>query len=141
MGQNPAVRTFTAAVVVAVIAIVGMRAQPVSTPPSFARVEAAILDEMQKAGIPGAAVALVVGDRVVWTKGFGVANVETGAPVAPDTLFQIGSVTKSFTAAPLMAAVPSLLTPALLSTTVFPHFAAPAPTFQSDGQDRPPRSI
>ena len=104
MGQNPAVRTFTAAVVVAVIAIVGMRAQPVSTPPSFARVEAAILDEMQKAGIPGAAVALVVGDRVVWTKGFGVANVETGAPVAPDTLFQIGSVTKSFTAAALLTA-------------------------------------
>ena len=32
-------------------------------------------------------------------RGFGVANVETGVPVTPDTLFQIGSVTKTFTAA------------------------------------------
>lgn len=63
-----------------------------------------MLDEMQKAGIPGAAVAVVVGDRVVWTKGFGVANAETQAPVTADTLFQIGSVTKSFTAAALLTA-------------------------------------
>jgi len=47
----------------------------------------------------------------------------------------------SCSAAPLMAGVPSPFTPTLLGTTVFPHFAAPAPTFQSDGQDRPPRSI
>ncbi|MBX3620782.1 MAG: hypothetical protein KF891_12465 [Rhizobacter sp.] len=47
----------------------------------------------------------------------------------------------SCSAAPLMAVAPSVLTPTLLGTTVFPHFAAPAPTFQSDGQDRPPRSI
>lgn len=47
----------------------------------------------------------------------------------------------SCSAAPLMGAVPSVLTPTLAGITVFPHFAAPAPTFQSDGQDRPPRSI
>ena len=47
----------------------------------------------------------------------------------------------SCSAAPLMGAVPAVLTPTLAGTTVFPHFAAPAPTFQSDGQDRPPRSI
>jgi CubicO group peptidase (beta-lactamase class C family) len=59
---------------------------------------------MAKAGIPGAAVAVVVGDTVVWARGFGVANAETGAPVTPDTLFQIGSVTKSFTAAAILTA-------------------------------------
>lgn len=59
---------------------------------------------MQKAGIPGAAVAVVVGDTVVWSRGFGVANVETGTPVTPDTLVQIGSMTKSFTAAALLTA-------------------------------------
>lgn len=46
----------------------------------------------------------------------------------------------SCAAAPLMGAVPAVLTPPLAGTTVFPHFAAPVPTFQSDGQDRPPRS-
>ena len=45
-----------------------------------------------------------VGRPVVWTRGFGVANVETGAPVTPDTLFQIGSATKMFTAAAILSA-------------------------------------
>lgn len=80
------------------------RAQTRGAVDVFASAETAIRAEMQKAGIPGAAVAVVVGDRVVWTKGFGVANVETGAPVTPDTLFQIGSITKSFTAAALLSA-------------------------------------
>ncbi len=46
----------------------------------------------------------MVDDTVVWTRGFGVANADTGAPVTPDTLFQIGSVTKSFTAAARLTA-------------------------------------
>lgn len=87
---------------ISVAAAVSLPAQPAQ--PAFAKAEAAIQAEMQKAGIPGAAVAVVVGDRVVWTKGFGVANAETQAPVTPDTLFQIGSVTKSFTAAALLSA-------------------------------------
>ena len=70
----------------------------------LAAADAAVRAEMEKAGIPGAAVAVVVGDTVVWSRGFGVANAETGAPVSPDTLFQIGSVTKSFTAAALLTA-------------------------------------
>jgi CubicO group peptidase (beta-lactamase class C family) len=76
--------------------------QAVSDP--FAQAEHAIRAEMTQAGIPGAAVAVVVGDRVMWTRGFGVANAETGTPVTPDTLFQIGSITKSFTAAAMLSA-------------------------------------
>lgn len=94
--------TLAFAVVAALLAT--LKAQPEQSRPSFARAEAAMLDEMKKAGIPGAAVAVVVGDRVVWTRGFGVANVETQAPVTADTLIQIGSVTKSFTAAALLTA-------------------------------------
>ena len=88
-----------------VAALTGPRvvAQPAATEP-FARAEAAIRAEMQKAGIPGAAVAVVVGDRVVWAQGLGLANVETGAAVTADTLFQIGSMTKSFTAAAVLTA-------------------------------------
>ncbi|MGE0811922.1 MAG: serine hydrolase domain-containing protein [Vicinamibacterales bacterium] len=74
------------------------------TASDFAAAESAIRDLAQKAGIPGAAVAVVAGDRVVWTAGVGVANVETGAPVTPDTLFQIGSITKTFTAAAVLSA-------------------------------------
>jgi CubicO group peptidase (beta-lactamase class C family) len=71
---------------------------------AVAKAETAIADAFAKSGSPGAAVAVVVGDQVVWTKGFGVANAETGAPVTADTLFQIGSVTKTFTAAALLSA-------------------------------------
>lgn len=74
-----------------------------AAPDPFERAEPAVRAEMEKAGIPGAAIAIVV-DDTVWARGFGVANAETGAPVTPDTLFQIGSVTKPFTAAAILAA-------------------------------------
>jgi CubicO group peptidase (beta-lactamase class C family) len=45
-----------------------------------------------------AALAIVSGDTVVFTKGFGVADIETDAPVERDMLFQIGSTTKMFVA-------------------------------------------
>ena len=61
---------------------------------ALVKAESAIAAEFAKSGAPGAAVAVVVGAEVVWARGFGVANAETGAPVTPDTLFQIGSVTK-----------------------------------------------
>ncbi|HZE14604.1 MAG TPA: serine hydrolase domain-containing protein, partial [Mycobacterium sp.] len=53
----------------------------------------------------GLAIALVDGPRVVWTKGFGYADVAAGKRVTPDTVFHIGSVTKTFTAAAVMQLV------------------------------------
>ncbi len=85
------------------LAVAQVVAQP-AAPEPFARAEAAIRAEMQKAGIPGAAIAVVVNDRVAWVRGFGVANSDTGTPVTPDSLFQIGSVTKTFTAAAILSA-------------------------------------
>jgi CubicO group peptidase (beta-lactamase class C family) len=48
-------------------------------------------------GVPGAAVCLVTGNRVVLAKGYGVRN-DAGDPVTESTLFGIGSLTKSLTA-------------------------------------------
>lgn len=48
--------------------------------------------------VPGMAVAVVDDRGVVHTAGFGVADVQTGAPVTTDTQFYIASATKSFTA-------------------------------------------
>lgn len=50
-------------------------------------------------GTPGMAVAIVVGDKTVYAKGFGVREVGGSDPVTPETLFQIGSISKSFTSA------------------------------------------
>jgi len=48
-------------------------------------------------GIPGLAIAIVLGDSVVYAKAFGVRDLESNAPVTTHTMFRIGSSTKAFT--------------------------------------------
>ena len=69
----------------------------------FREFEKTVSSEMAETNTPGAAVAIVRGDHVVYAKGFGVSNVETGSPVTPDMLFRAGSVTKMLTAAVLVS--------------------------------------
>src|SRR5260221_5537266 len=64
----------------------------------FAEVESTIKDLMSLYDVPGASIALVQNDKVIYAKGFGARNTKTGAQVTENTLFAIGSVTKSFTA-------------------------------------------
>lgn len=49
------------------------------------------------AEVPGVAVAIVQGGKVVFEKGFGVREKGSDAPITPETLFMIGSTTKSLT--------------------------------------------
>jgi len=69
----------------------------------YRELEQVVLAELKETGTPGAAVAIVSRDRVVYARGFGVSNVETGAPVTPDMLFRIGSITKMLTATALVS--------------------------------------
>ena len=54
---------------------------------------------MHDGRVPGLAVGIVQNGQAVYVKGFGVRDIATGQPVTPDTLFDIGSCTKAFTAA------------------------------------------
>lgn len=54
------------------------------------------------ARIPGAAIAVTVGDRIAWHDTFGQADVAARKPVTAHTRFRIGSVTKLLTAAALL---------------------------------------
>ena len=72
------------------------------TQPDFSALEQTIADELKATHTPGAALGIVRGDRLIYAKGFGTANVESGAPVTPDMLFRLGSTTKMFTAAALV---------------------------------------
>jgi len=47
--------------------------------------------------VAGFAVAVVKGDQVIYSKGFGYRDLENKKPVTPNTLFAIGSSTKAFT--------------------------------------------
>lgn len=53
-----------------------------------------ILDRMKFYNVPGVGVAVFHNHRVVWSKGYGVADVETGDPVTEKTIFVAGSVSK-----------------------------------------------
>ncbi len=48
--------------------------------------------------VPGAVLAIVRGEDVIFARGFGLADVEKKTPVTPETRFFIGSTTKAFTA-------------------------------------------
>jgi beta-lactamase class C len=60
-------------------------------------VAAAVTPAMAKYRIPGMAVGLTVAGKT-YVFDYGVASLETRKPVTRDTLFEIGSVTKTFTA-------------------------------------------
>lgn len=51
--------------------------------------------------IPGISIAVGVGGQVVWSEGFGFADLEHRVRVTPETRFRIGSISKSLTAAAL----------------------------------------
>ncbi|HEX4200034.1 MAG TPA: serine hydrolase domain-containing protein, partial [Chthoniobacterales bacterium] len=69
-------------------------------PQSFA--ESWLERTRERTRAPGLVLVLVRGDNVVGSAAIGVANQETGQPMTPTTLFRIGSVTKSFTAAAVL---------------------------------------
>ncbi|MFZ3051397.1 serine hydrolase [Methanothrix sp.] len=53
---------------------------------------------MKDRQVPGMAVAVVRGNETIYLKGFGVRKINSTDPVTPNTIFQIGSTTKGFTA-------------------------------------------
>ncbi|HKS26004.1 MAG TPA: serine hydrolase [Thermoanaerobaculia bacterium] len=55
------------------------------------------VDELRQAlHIPGMSAIIVQNQKVLWTRGFGYADVENRVPATPDTLYHIASVTKTF---------------------------------------------
>lgn len=71
---------------------------------AFRRLREVISDSMRKLGIPGVAVG-VISDDQEFSAGFGVTNVDHPLPVDADTLFQVGSTTKTFTGTAVMRLV------------------------------------
>ncbi len=49
---------------------------------------------MEEFGVPGVSVAVIHDFAIHWAKAYGVADVETGAPVDVETMFQAASISK-----------------------------------------------
>jgi CubicO group peptidase (beta-lactamase class C family) len=58
--------------------------------------------KMREHNIKGMSIALVDDQDIVWASGFGLADVEKEIPVTRETIFQIGSTSKLFTALAVM---------------------------------------
>jgi len=57
-----------------------------------------IIESVYKPGEPGATVLVAKNGKVVYRKAFGMANLELNVPMKPEMVFEIGSITKQFTA-------------------------------------------
>jgi serine beta-lactamase-like protein LACTB len=56
-------------------------------------------------GTPGLSAALVIGETVVWSRGFGWADLEASAPATPASVFRIASISKPITATAVLQLV------------------------------------
>jgi CubicO group peptidase (beta-lactamase class C family) len=74
------------------------------TTPDFKPLEEQVMAAMERLHVPGVAVGISHG-RAEYSAGFGVTNVDHPLPVDADTLFQIGSTTKTVTATAVMRLV------------------------------------
>jgi D-alanyl-D-alanine carboxypeptidase len=102
---HPVVRALGASLITLVLAAASLAAQT----PSRARIQAVAdslaADALANGPIAGLAIAVVRGRDTLVMKGYGYADLENDVPVTPQTVFQIGSVTKQFTSAAVMQLV------------------------------------
>lgn len=66
------------------------------------KLEAFIFEQLAATHLPGLSAAVVRDGDVIWARGFGFRDLAAGLPATPDTLYGIGSVTKSFTTLAIM---------------------------------------
>ena len=89
-------RLLAASVVSITISCVAMSDSVSAT--DFRSTDALMLRLMAVYNIPGAVLALIKDHRIVLAKGYGYRDLTTRAPVTTATLFNVGSISKSFTA-------------------------------------------
>lgn len=104
-------RTRTAAVAVVVAVVLGLPCSPAAAggqdpvPMAAAELDRVIEQRMREGGMVGVGAAIIVDKHLAWTKGYGFADRERAIAFTPDTVMNIGSISKTVTGAALMRAV------------------------------------
>lgn len=70
--------------------------------PQLAAFDAAMTNLLSTYGIPGGQMALTYQGRLVYNRGFGMADVASQTPVQPNSVFRIASISKPITAVAIM---------------------------------------
>ncbi len=85
------------------ILLCGLQASLFSQPRSEAvtRARSIIADSLRASRTPGVSVTVVQRGEIVWSEGFGFADLEQQVPVTPHTKFRVGSVSKALTSVAL----------------------------------------
>lgn len=68
-------------------------------------IESIIEKKMNESGTVGLGAAIIVNKKVVWIKAYGYADKDNKVPFTPNTIINIGSISKTFTGVSLMQAV------------------------------------
>src|SRR6201987_724326 len=61
-----------------------------------------VFADVAKPGSPGCALAVARGGRIIYENGYGLANIEENVSITPQSVFDIGSTSKQFTAASIL---------------------------------------
>jgi CubicO group peptidase (beta-lactamase class C family) len=81
------------------------RAQTAAPTDTITRVVDKLFDAWRTTDSPGCALGVSRNGRTVYERGYGMANLETGTPITPTSIFHVASVSKQFTAMAIMLLV------------------------------------
>ncbi|MEX0298064.1 MAG: serine hydrolase domain-containing protein [Kordiimonas sp.] len=87
------------------LAVFTLTSESAATVPSEAQIDIAVNTVMQRQGGVGSAVIVLKDGKPLFSKGYGFSNLEHKVPVSPETVFQVGSIGKMFTATGVMLLV------------------------------------
>lgn len=68
----------------------------------FKKIDSFLQLQVNTQNIPGIAIAITIGDQIIYKNGFGVASISTGKPLESFHNFHIASISKTFTATAVM---------------------------------------
>ena len=66
--------------------------------PSQADIDAFVRKQMREQRIPGLSLAVTIDNELIFTKGYGMGNVELRSPAVAESVYEVASLTKQFVA-------------------------------------------
>jgi CubicO group peptidase (beta-lactamase class C family) len=93
---NKRLLSFLFAVILGVTSAAAQSSGP--TPGELAQIDFLFSTELAKQNYGGVTAGIIYQDQLVWTKSFGLADIENNVHASADTVYPVGSITKLFTA-------------------------------------------